>query len=52
MVGTNLTKKDKLDEDFKNFNIDIERATKGEITKIREEINALKEKAAKVSEEL
>jgi len=47
-----LTKNDNLDEDFKNFNLDIERATKREIAKVRDEIKALKEKAAKVSEEL
>ena len=32
--------------------MDIEQATEEEITKIREEINALKEKANKMSEEL
>jgi hypothetical protein len=47
-----LTNKDKLDEDFNNFNVDIERATETEIARIRGEINALKEKATKMSEEL
>lgn len=44
--------KDKIDQDFQNFNLDIERATEREIMNIREEIRALKEKAAKISEEL
>jgi len=43
---------DKLYEDFKNFNLEIERVTKREIMKVREEIDALKAKAATVSEEL
>jgi hypothetical protein len=45
-----LTNKDKLDEDFNNFNLDIEQATERELTRIREEINALKDKANKMSE--
>jgi hypothetical protein len=47
-----LTNKDKLDDDFNNFNLDIERATEKELNKLREEINALKDKAHKMSEEL
>jgi hypothetical protein len=40
----------RLDEDFKNFNLDIERITEEEITEIRQEINALKDKANKMGE--
>jgi hypothetical protein len=47
-----LTNKDKLDKDFNNFNIDIERAKERELNRIREEINALKDKANKMSEVL
>jgi hypothetical protein len=47
-----LANKDKLDEDYSNFNLDIERATEKELSRLREEINALKEKAKKISEEL
>ena len=47
-----LTNSDKLDEDFKKFNMDIEQVTEKELNRIRDEINALKEKANKTSEEL
>ena len=47
-----MTNKDKLDEDFNKFNLDIEQATEKEMNRLREEINALKEKAYKMSEEL
>ena len=47
-----MTNSDKLDEDFKKFNLDIEQATEKELNRIRDEINALKEKANKASEEL
>ena len=47
-----LTNKDKLDEDYNNFNLDIERATEKELNRLREEINTLKEKANKISTEL
>jgi uncharacterized protein Yka (UPF0111/DUF47 family) len=52
MVTKSLTNKDKLDEDFNNFNLDIERATEKELNRIRQEINALKDKADKMSEAL
>ena len=47
-----MTNKDKLDEDFKKFKRDIELATEKELNRIREEIDALKEKASKPSKEL
>jgi hypothetical protein len=47
-----LTNKEKLDQDFNNFNLDIERASEKELIRIREEINNLKDKAKKISEVL
>jgi hypothetical protein len=47
-----LTNKDKLDQDFNNFNQDIEQASEKELNRIREEINALKDKANKLSKVL
>jgi hypothetical protein len=47
-----LANNDKLSEDFQSFNEDIERATEKELSRLREEINALKDKAKKISEEL
>jgi hypothetical protein len=47
-----LTNKDRLDEDFKKFNRDIELATEKELNRIREESDALKERANKPSEEI
>jgi hypothetical protein len=44
--------KDKLDQDFNNFNLDIERKAEEEIQKIRSDVNALKEQAAKMGEAL
>ena len=46
-----MTNKDKIDEDFNKFNLEIEQATAKEMNRLREEINALKEKAFKMSEE-
>ena len=43
---------DKLCADYENYNFEIERVTKQEIMKVREEIDALKAKAAKVREVL
>jgi uncharacterized protein YdcH (DUF465 family) len=45
-----LTSKNKLDQDFNDFNQDIERASEKELTRLREEINDLKDKANKISE--
>jgi len=45
-----MAKKDKLDEDFKNFNLDIERVAEQEKEKIREETKTLKEEAKKMGE--
>ena len=47
-----MTNKDKLDEDFKRFNLGIEQVTEKEMSRLHEEINLLKEKACKISEEL
>ncbi|MGD0644764.1 MAG: hypothetical protein ABSA75_07655 [Candidatus Bathyarchaeia archaeon] len=45
-----MSKKDKLEQDYKNFNMNIERAAEREIKEIREEINAVREEARKISE--
>lgn len=47
-----MTSKDKLDQDFDNFNQNIELVSEKELTRIREEINVLKDKANKISEDL
>jgi uncharacterized protein YdcH (DUF465 family) len=47
-----LTNKEKLNEDFNKFNLDIEQATAKEMNRLREEINTLKKKAYKISKEL
>jgi len=47
-----LTNKEKLDQDFDNFNLDIERETEKEMTRIREEINSLKDKVNKASDRI
>jgi hypothetical protein len=49
-VNISLTNKGKLDEDFDNFILDIERTAEKELNRIHEEINALKAKANKMSE--
>ncbi len=46
-----MTNENRLDEDFKEFNLNIERVTEKELNRVREEINALKEKANKMSED-
>jgi hypothetical protein len=47
-----LENQEKLDEDFRKFNINIEQITEKELNRIREAIDALKEKANKTSEDL
>jgi hypothetical protein len=47
-----LTNENRLDGDFKEFNLNIERATQKELNRLHEEINTLKEKANMISEEL
>jgi hypothetical protein len=47
-----LTIKNQLDEDFNKFNLDVEQIRDKEISRLNEEINALKEKASKMGEEL
>jgi hypothetical protein len=47
-----LTNKEKLDQDFDNFNLNIERETEKEMTRIREEINSLKDKTNKASDRI
>lgn len=45
-----MSKKDKLEEDYKNFNMTIERVAEEEIKKIREKTNMIKEEASKMGE--
>jgi hypothetical protein len=47
-----LTNNDKLDQDFNNFNQDIKQVSEKELTRIREEFNALKDKANTMSKVL
>jgi len=42
-------KNDKIDQDFQNFNLDLEQATEREIMNVRDEIKALKEKVTEIS---
>ena len=44
--------KNKLDQDFENFNLAIERRAEEEIKKIRCDVDALKAQAAKMGEAL
>ncbi len=44
-----MTNKDKIDEDYKNFTLDIEHAVERDLAQIREESNALKRKADEVA---
>jgi hypothetical protein len=43
-----LAQNDKLEEDYKNFNLNIERLAQAEIEKIRQATNTLKEEARKI----
>jgi len=45
-----MSKKEKLEKDCQNFNLNIERITEEEIKKIREKANAIKEEASKMGE--
>lgn len=45
-----MSKKEKLEKDYQNFNLNIERIAEEEIKKIREKANALKEEASKIGE--
>lgn len=45
-----MSKKEKLEKDYQNFNMNIERMAEEEITKIREKANAIKEAAKKTGE--
>jgi len=45
-----MSTKDKLEKDYKNFNMNIERIAEREIKKIQEETIALKEEASKIGE--
>lgn len=49
---TNLTGNDKLEQDFNNFNQDIKLVSEKELNRIREEFNALKDKANTMSKVL
>jgi hypothetical protein len=44
-----VSKKDRLEKDYKDFNNAIENAAQSELKKIHEETNALKEEAQKTS---
>jgi len=43
-----MSKKEKLEKDYQNFNLNIERIAEEEIKKIREKANAIKEEATKM----
>jgi len=45
-----MSKKDKLEKDYKKFNKNIEREAEDEIKKIQQETIALKEEASKIGE--
>ena len=45
-----MSKKEKLEKDYQNFNLNIERIAEEEIKKIREKANAIKEEASKIGE--
>jgi hypothetical protein len=47
-----LVSDEKLDQDFNNFNHEIERETEKELKRIQQELNDLKDKAAKMSVDL
>ena len=43
-----MLKKEKLEKDYQNFNLNIERIAEEEIKRIREKANAIKEEASKM----
>ena len=45
-----MSKKEKLEKDYQNFNLNIERMAEEEIKKIREKANAIKEEASRIGE--
>ena len=45
-----MSKKEKLEKDYQNFNLNIERIAEEEIKQIREKANAIKEEASKIGE--
>ena len=45
-----MSKKEKLEKDYQNFNLNIERLAEEEIKKIREKADAIKEEASKMGE--
>lgn len=45
-----MSKKEKLEEDYKKYNNEIESLVEEEITRIRERINSIKMQAEKVGE--
>ena len=47
-----MTNEDKLEEDFNRFSLEIEQEKEKQMKRLRKEINSLKEKACKMSEEL
>ena len=47
-----MKKKTKLDDDYKNFNIEIERQTEEKIRTIEDETIALKKEANKIGEDI
>ena len=47
-----MTDENILDGDFKEFILNIERATQKELNRLHEELNTLKEKVNMISEEL
>jgi hypothetical protein len=45
-----MSKKDRLEKDYKNFNLNIERVAEREIKKIQEKTNEIKDEASRIGE--
>ena len=45
-----MSKQEKLEKDYQNFYVNIERMAEEEVNKIREKTNAIKEEASKMGE--